>query len=66
MDEAIRELAAFAELAESDKFEIVIGGPLVAETMLGEKVLRDLALLVPVMLVVISALLSSSSPVRVA
>ena len=37
----------------------MIGGPLVAETMLGEKVLRDLAVLVPAMLVAIAALLYS-------
>ncbi len=55
--EAVHELSIFADLAESPEFEIVVGGPLVAETMLGEKVLRDLALLVPVMLIAIVALL---------
>jgi len=55
--EAVGELSAFADHAESPEFEIVIGGPLVAETMLGEKVLRDLVVLVPVMLVVIVVLL---------
>jgi len=57
VEEAVRGLSAFADLAETPAFEIVIGGPLVAETMLGEKVLRDLAVLVPVMLVAIVALL---------
>lgn len=57
VQEAVRELSAFAELETSPEFEIVVGGPLVAETMLGEKVLRDLAVLVPAMLVAIVALL---------
>jgi len=57
VQEAVRGLFAFADLAESPEFEIVIGGPLVAETMLGEKVLRDLAVLIPLMLIAIVALL---------
>ncbi len=57
--EAIGSLEAFAAGASTDEFELLLGGPLVAETNLGEQVLSDLALLVPGMVVVIAVLLFS-------
>ena len=53
----VEQLERFCAAASSDDFELLLGGPLVAETTLGEKVLLDLALLVPLMLVVMVALL---------
>jgi predicted RND superfamily exporter protein len=57
--EAIRALEPFAASAATPEFELLLGGPLIAETTLGEKVLRDLAVLVPLMLVAIVVLLGA-------
>ena len=53
----VEQLERFCAEAASKDFELLLGGPLVAETTLGEKVLLDLALLVPLMLVVMVVLL---------
>ena len=55
--EAVSSLERFCTEAADPRFALILGGPLVAETTLGEKVLRDLALLVPLMLAVIVLLL---------
>jgi predicted RND superfamily exporter protein len=54
---AVRALESFCEERRSSEFELLLGGPLVAETTLGTKVLLDLAVLVPLMLLVLVALL---------
>ncbi|MFQ5417923.1 MAG: MMPL family transporter [Myxococcota bacterium] len=55
--EAVVTLQAFARRAGNARFELVLGGPLLAETTLGDQVLRDLAVLVPLMLAVVVVLL---------
>ena len=57
VDEAVRRIEAYSAEIATDDYEVLVGGPLVAETMLGEKVLLDLSRLVPLMLVAISVLL---------
>ena len=59
VDDAVRRLESFAARASTREFELILGGPLVAETTLGVQVLRDLAVLVPLMLVAIVLLLFS-------
>ncbi len=54
--DAVTTLERFAA-DHGGPFELALGGPLVAEMMLGERVLRDLAVLVPLMLLAIAALL---------
>ncbi|MBW2274113.1 MAG: MMPL family transporter [Deltaproteobacteria bacterium] len=57
VSEGVRQLEHFCDEAANSDYELLLGGPLVAETTLGEKVLLDLAVLVPLMLVVMVALL---------
>lgn len=57
VQEAVSSLERFCAEAADARFALILGGPLVAETTLGEKVLRDLALLVPLMLAVMVLLL---------
>jgi len=45
------------EIGEDAPFELLLAGPVVAETTLGRMVLRDLALFVPVMVLLIAGLL---------
>lgn len=59
VDDAVRSVESFAARASTAEFELILGGPLMAETTLGEQVLRDLAVLVPLMLVAIVLLLFS-------
>jgi predicted RND superfamily exporter protein len=55
--DAVASLEEFVAGAADADFELLLGGPLVAETSLGGQVLFDLALLVPLMVVVIALLL---------
>ena len=57
VQQAVTGIEKFCAEAAESPFALILGGPLVAETTLGEKVLRDLALLVPLMLAVIVLLL---------
>ncbi|MBM4336195.1 MAG: outer membrane lipoprotein-sorting protein [Deltaproteobacteria bacterium] len=57
VEAAVASLSAFVAAADDADFELLLGGPLVAETGLGEQVLSDLARLVPLMIVAIAALL---------
>ncbi len=57
VQEAVSSLERFCAEAADPRFALILGGPLVAETTLGEKVLHDLARLVPLMLAVIVLLL---------
>lgn len=54
---AVASLSAFVAGAADADYELLLGGPLVAETGLGEQVLSDLARLVPLMIVAIAVLL---------
>ena len=54
---AVRTLERFCSAGATPEFELLLGGPLVAETTLGTRVLLDLAVLVPLMLGVVVALL---------
>jgi hypothetical protein len=54
---AVQRLEDFVVENGSAEYELLLGGPLLAETTLGDQVLRDLAVLVPLMLLVIMLLL---------
>jgi predicted RND superfamily exporter protein len=54
----VGELQAWLDFYASAPYELWLTGPEVAEAMLGDKVLKDLALFVPAMVVVIALLLA--------
>lgn len=56
--EAVSALEAFVDGASDRRIELLLGGPLLAETTLGDHVLADLATLVPIMVVVMALLLA--------
>jgi predicted RND superfamily exporter protein len=57
VEEAVDALERLCVELRDDEFDLLLGGPLMAETLLGAKVLEDLAILVPLMIVVMSVLL---------
>jgi len=55
--EIVRRVERWAAGREDPRFDFRLTGPVVAETLLGERILEDLARLVPVMMLVVAAVL---------
>lgn len=55
--EVVEELDRWAAAHNDERFDLRLTGPVIAETLLGERILDDLARLVPLMILVVAALL---------
>lgn len=55
--EGVAELERWARAQDDAAFELQLTGPVIAETLLGERILQDLARLVPLMILAVAVLL---------